>query len=149
MAEFNAGVTPAGKGLDGIVWNILGQTYVPKSHCASSFSWDATFPPGTFVPPHTHPDQDEFILVHEGTFDLMLDGAPHKAGAGDTILLPRGIVHGIFNNGDQAVRCHFWVSPTQKLFDLFTKIHNVDDPARVVAIAAEHNIHFAPPPGEG
>ncbi len=43
--------------------NILGQTYVPKSINEQSFSWHATFPPGTFVPPHIHPTQDEFIYM--------------------------------------------------------------------------------------
>ena len=31
MQPLTAGITKAGTGLDGIVWNILGQTYVPKS----------------------------------------------------------------------------------------------------------------------
>ena len=31
MQQLTAGITKAGTGLDGIVWNILGQTYVPKS----------------------------------------------------------------------------------------------------------------------
>ena len=55
------GITKAGEGLDNIAWNILGQTYVPKVVCESSFAWHATFPPDTFVPPHIHPTQDEFI----------------------------------------------------------------------------------------
>ena len=49
------GITKAGEGLDNIAWNILGQTYVPKVVCESSFAWHATFPPDTFVPPHIHP----------------------------------------------------------------------------------------------
>lgn len=55
MTAMTAGITKAGTGLDGIVWNILGQTYVPKQVCENSFSWHATLPPGTFVPPHIHP----------------------------------------------------------------------------------------------
>jgi hypothetical protein len=50
--------------------NILGQTYKPVQLSASSFAFDTLFPPGTFVPPHFHPDQDEFIRVLEGEFDL-------------------------------------------------------------------------------
>ena len=61
-------------GLDGIVWNILGQTYVPKSLSENQFSWHATFPPGTFVPPHIHPTQDEFIYMFEGRMDAVIDG---------------------------------------------------------------------------
>ncbi len=149
MQEMTAGVTVDGEGIDGITWNILGQTYVPKQLCESSFSWHATFPSGTFVPPHIHPDQDEFIYVLDGRFDLFLDGADAVAAAGDLIRLPRGIAHGIFNKSDADTTCLFWVSPTQRLWDLFQKIHNVPDPAEVVRLAGEHNIHFLPPPGEG
>ena len=49
------GVTRAAEGEQGISWNILGQTYVPKHVNEDSFSWHATLPPGTFVPPHIHP----------------------------------------------------------------------------------------------
>jgi hypothetical protein len=38
MAEFIAGITKAGVGIDGIVWNILGQTYVPKHVSEASFA---------------------------------------------------------------------------------------------------------------
>jgi quercetin dioxygenase-like cupin family protein len=146
MTGMTAGITEKGKGIDGIVWNILGQTYVPKQHSESSFSWHATFPPGTFVPPHIHPAQDEFIYMLEGRFDLMLDGKDAVANSGDLIRLPRGIAHGIFNKSDKTVTCFFWVAPTRKLFDLFTRIHNVGDPGEVVRIAAEHEIEFLPPP---
>ena len=64
-----AGITRANEGIQGISWNILGQTYVPKSLSENQFSWHATFPPGTFVPPHVHPTQDEFIYMFEGRLD--------------------------------------------------------------------------------
>ena len=149
MEAMTAGVTPSGEGIDGIAWNILGQTYVPKQITESSFSWHATFPPGTFVPPHIHPDQDEFIYMLNGKFDLFLDGADASATAGDLIRLPRAVPHGIFNKSDADVECIFWVSPTQQLWDLFQKIHNVGDPGEVVRLAGEHNVNFLPPPEEG
>ena len=49
MQPLTAGITKATTGIDGIVWNILGQTYVPKVLSEQSFAWHATFPPGTFV----------------------------------------------------------------------------------------------------
>ena len=101
MQPLTGGITKAGTGLDGIVWNILGQTYVPKSLNESSFSWHATFPVGTFVPPHIHPTQDEFIYVLEGRFDLIIDGKDFVGTAGDLIRLPQQIMHGIFNKTDQ------------------------------------------------
>ena len=87
MQKLTAGITKAGTGIDGIAWNILGQTYVPKSVSESSFSWHATFPPGTFVPPHIHPTQDEFIYMFEGRFDLILDGKDVVATPGDCVSL--------------------------------------------------------------
>ena len=44
MQQLTAGITKANTGLEGISWNILGQTYVPKSLNEQSFSWHATFP---------------------------------------------------------------------------------------------------------
>jgi uncharacterized RmlC-like cupin family protein len=146
--KLTPGISRAGEGIDGIKWNILGQIYVPKSLSETSFSWHATFPPGTFVPPHIHPTQDEFIYMLEGNFDLVLDGREVKAGPGDLIRMPMGIPHGIFNKTDQTVKCFFWVSPTRKLYDLFWGIHSMKDqnPAEVVALSARHEVDFLPPP---
>ncbi len=50
MTLMTAGVTPAGTGIDGIAWNILGQTYVPMQRSESSMAWHATFPPAPSSP---------------------------------------------------------------------------------------------------
>ncbi|MGI9372576.1 MAG: cupin domain-containing protein [Hyphomicrobiales bacterium] len=149
MDAMPAGVMKDGDGVDGIEWNILGQTYVPKQISESSFSWHATFPPETFVPPHIHPDQDEFIYMLDGRFDLFLDGKETTAEAGDLIVMPRAIPHGIFNKSGAPVKCFFWVSPTGSLVELFKKIHNVPDPEEVVRLASQHGVNFLPPPPEG
>jgi quercetin dioxygenase-like cupin family protein len=145
---FSAGVTKAGTGIDGIVWNILGQTYVPKHLSDSSFAWHATFPPGTFVPPHIHPTQDEFIYMLEGRFDLLLDGREHVATGGDLIRLPMNVAHGIFNKSDQVVKCLFWVSPARKLYDLFWALHSLPEqtPEAVTALASKYEVAVLPPP---
>jgi quercetin dioxygenase-like cupin family protein len=85
------GITRANEGMQGISWNILGQTYVPKNCTEHSFSWHATLPPGTFVPPHIHPDQDEYLYMLEGKLDFMLGGAEAQATAGDLIRLGMGV----------------------------------------------------------
>ena len=148
MQPLTAGITKAGTGIDGIVWGILGQTYVPKSLSETSFGWHATLPPGTFVPPHIHPTQDEFIYLLEGRLDLVLDGKDFVATAGDHIRLPMQVPHGIFNKSDQTVKCLFWVSPTRRLYDLFWAIHSMKEqsPPEVVALAAKFEIVFLPPP---
>jgi mannose-6-phosphate isomerase-like protein (cupin superfamily) len=148
MKPLTAGVTKANEGIDAISWSILGQTYVPKSLSEDSFSWHATFPPGTFVPPHIHPTQDEFIYLLEGRLDLVLDGEESFAVPGDLIRLPRNVPHGLFNKSEAPVKCLFWVAPTGRLYDLFWAIHSMpqQNPAEVVALAAKHEIDFLPPP---
>jgi quercetin dioxygenase-like cupin family protein len=145
----DAAVVKSSEGFESITWNILGQTYVPKQMTETCFSWHATLPPGTFVPPHIHPGQDEFLYILEGRFDFILNGEEAVGEPGDLITLPRGIPHGIFNKSDQTIKTLFWVTPTRKLYDLFWALHNLGpgaDPAEVVAISAAHAIDFLPPP---
>lgn len=151
MKPLTAGVTRANEGIDAISWSILGQTYVPKSLSEDSFSWHATFPPGTFVPPHIHPTQDEFIYMLEGRLDLVLDGQESVASAGDLIRLPRNVPHGLFNKSEAPVKCLFWVAPTGRLYDLFWAIHSMpqQNPAEVVALSAKYEVDFLPPPPDG
>jgi quercetin dioxygenase-like cupin family protein len=144
-----AGVTKANEGLDQISWNILGQTYVPKQLSENAFSWHAIMPIGTFVPPHIHPKQDEFLYILEGRFDLILNGVETFAEPGDLVRLPMGIPHGIFNKTNTAIKCLFWVTPSRKLYDLFWALHNLGpeaNPADVVATSAQFEIDFLPPP---
>lgn len=149
MNLMTPGVTLAGDGIDGIKWNILGQIYVPKQHSESSLSWHATFPVGTFVPPHIHPTQEEFVYILQGRLDFINDGKEGAAEPGDLIRLPRGIPHGLFNKSQSDVKCFFWVSPARRLYDLFWALHNLGpaaNPADVVAVAARHEVDFLPPP---
>lgn len=140
-----AGITRKGEGLDGIHWNILGQVYTPKQITESVFSWHAVFPIESFVPPHIHPTQDEYILLLSGMLDLVLDGQPARANAGDLIRMPRGIPHGIFNNSGADATCLFWVTPTGKLVDLFRRIHNMARPDEVTKLSPEYEVEFLPP----
>ena len=148
MAALEKGITANGAGYGGKTWNILGQVYFPKAVTDSTFAFETNSDPGQFVPVHIHPTQDEFIYMLDGRFDLVLDGKEFVATTGDLIRLPMNQPHGIFNKTDQTVKCFFWVSPTRRLYDLFWAIHNMKEqtPDAVVALAAEHNIHFLPPP---
>jgi uncharacterized RmlC-like cupin family protein len=60
--------------------------------------------------------------------------------AGDLVRMPRGIPHGYFNKSEKPARALFWVSEA-----LFDKLHNLTDPAEVVRISADHDVHFLPP----
>lgn len=139
------GISRKGEGVDGIHWNILGQVYTPKSITERCFSWHAVFPIESFVPPHIHPTQDEYIMILTGQLDLLLDGQRQHARAGDLVRMPMGIPHGIFNNSGADATCLFWVTPTGKLVDLFRKIHNMAHPGEVTALAPDYEVEFLPP----
>ena len=140
------GITPAGEGQDGVAWNVLGHRYYLKADGESAFCFETHDPPGTFVPPHIHPTQDEYILMLEGTWKLILDGQTHFASAGDLVRMPRGIMHGYFNESGAPARAFFWVTPGRKLHDLFKALHNLTDLDEVVRLSKAHEVDFLPPP---
>ena len=140
------GVTKASEGINGQSWNVVGQTYVPKLLSTDAFVWDATLPADTFVPPHIHPTQDEWIVVLEGNLEIEFLGDVHKAGPGDTVRMPKGEAHGIFNRSGAKAKCVFGVAPARKLYDLFVQLDGVTDPAELVRLSALHEVDFLPPP---
>ena len=103
------GVTPAGTGKAGqpqeVVWSILGHTYWLKAECDGCFIFETLDPPGTFVPPHIHPTQDEFIYMLEGTFDLYLHGSWTQAKTGDLVRMPKGLPHAYYNKQEKPAPC--------------------------------------------
>jgi mannose-6-phosphate isomerase-like protein (cupin superfamily) len=143
--ELEGGITRAGEGVAGKVWNILGQVYYPKASCATSFAFETNSLPGQFVPVHVHPHQDEFILVLEGALDLKLDGVWGRAEAGDLVRMPKGVPHGYFNKGDVPARALFWVSPAGRLEALFDALHDLSDVPEVIRLSALHEVDFLPP----
>lgn len=142
-----AGITRAGEGQEGLTWNILGHNYYHKALCETTFCFETYDPPGTFVPLHIHPNQDEFIYVLEGQLDLQLGDQKVKARPGDLVRMPQGIPHAYYNNGNSPTRALFWVSPAGKLKQLFDALHNLEDPIEVVSLSAKHDVNFLPPEG--
>lgn len=145
MTTPTSGVIAAADACDGVVWSILGQTYTLKQVSDASMAWHAEFPKGTFVPPHVHPTQEEYIYVLSGQYRIWLGGKEQLANPGDLVCMPRGIPHGIFNNLETTATSLFWVAPTGQLQRLFERIHLVGDPAEVVRLAAEHEVDFLKP----
>ena len=92
-----AAVTAAKDGLEGLAWNVVGHTYTPKLHSENAMIWHAIIPDGTFVPPHVHPKQDEWIVMLSGNLEVEFGADVKKAGPGDTVCMPMGKPHGIFN----------------------------------------------------
>jgi uncharacterized cupin superfamily protein len=139
------GITLANEGMYRRVWNVLGHTYYMKAASESSFAFETFDPPGTGVPPHVHPTQDEHIYVLDGVFTLYLDGQWETAGPGDTVRMPRDLPHAYYNWGESPTRALFWVSPAGRLAQLFDQLHNLTDTEEVVRQSALHDVNFLPP----
>ena len=96
------GISRAGEGQNGVAWNVLGHRYFLKAESACCFGFETLDPPGTFVPLHVHPKQDEFIYMLEGVFDLQLGQDRLQARPGDLVRMPMGLPHAYYNNTDRA-----------------------------------------------
>jgi quercetin dioxygenase-like cupin family protein len=136
------GITAAGTGQDEVVWNVLGHRYFSKAHGVSCFCFETLDPPGTFVPLHVHPRQDEFIYMLEGTFDLQLGEAKVQARPGDLVRMPMGVPHAYYNNTAAPTRALFWVSPAGRLKELFDALHDLTDIEEAMRLSALHGVDF-------
>lgn len=150
----DAGITKSDAWVGDKSWNVVGHTYTPKLLSPNVFIWHAQIPDGTFVPPHIHPTQDEWIYVLTGTLEVEFghdEGkvTTHVANAGDTVKMPMGKSHGIFNRSGAEATTVFGVAPSRRLFDLFGQLDGVTDPDELVRISAMHEVDFLPPPPDG
>lgn len=139
------GITRVSEGFRRRRWNVLGHTYRMTTLSEDCFSFETVDPPGTGVPPHVHPTQDEYIYVVEGVFTLYLDGEWDTAGPGDTVRMPRELPHAYYNKTEENTRGLFWVTPAGRLAELFDKLHDASDPDEVVRLSAECDVNFLPP----
>ena len=98
-------------------------------------------------------DTNRHVQVHTDacthTYSTLTHFDKHTARTGDTIKMPRGIAHGIFNRSGKTATCVFGVAPSRKLYDLFIALDGVTDPAELVRISALHEVDFLPPPDAG
>jgi mannose-6-phosphate isomerase-like protein (cupin superfamily) len=138
------GITQAEEPVLKRVWNVLGHTYTMKTVSDSTFAFETYDPPGTGVPPHIHPTQDEFIYVRQGIFTVYLDGQWEKAGPGDLVRMPKGLPHAYYNKTEAHTKAFFWVAPAGRLAELFDRLHNLTDPEEVVRVSAECDVDFLP-----
>lgn len=140
------GFIPAGKGMDDVAWNVVGQTYTPKLHSEHVFFWHGVAPADTFVPPHIHTTQDEWFHVLEGLLEVETKGEVIRVGQGGTIHMPQGEAHAIFNRSGATAQALFGVAPARGLFTLFSALDGVTDPEELVRLSALHEVNFLPPP---
>lgn len=60
--------------------------------------------PGGGPPPHTHAREDETFYIIEGTLTFMAAGRTFTAGPGESVHIPRGVVHTFRNDSGARAR---------------------------------------------
>src|SRR5689334_2039462 len=74
--------------------------------------FEFTVPVGAKVPlPHLHEHYDETIYGVEGVLTLTVDGKPVPIGSGESCFIPRGVMHGFNNLGQQDAKALAVVTP--------------------------------------
>jgi mannose-6-phosphate isomerase-like protein (cupin superfamily) len=117
-------------------------------------------PPGGGPPLHFHLHEDELFLVQEGQVSFCVEGKWTELKPGGVAFAPRGSIHTFRNTGNTP--CLQWILTTPAGFEVFMARCAAEfaapggpDMARIMAISAEHGIHFmegpagsAPAPAE-
>jgi mannose-6-phosphate isomerase-like protein (cupin superfamily) len=73
-------------------------------------------------PAHYHPNQDERFEVLEGELSADIDGHGSVLRAGESLEVPRGVVHKMWNGGTSTVRASWQVRPALRTEDFFAKV---------------------------
>jgi mannose-6-phosphate isomerase-like protein (cupin superfamily) len=88
-------------------------------------------PRGKPPPGHYHPRQEEHFEVLEGTLAAIVDGEERELGPGETLDIPRGTAHKMWNRGDQPARAIWQTRPALRTEDWFRSIDRVLKEGRV------------------
>lgn len=85
--------------VDSPIPGVAHATWAGQAEGLSQLSlWRQTLAPGAATPPHRH-DCDEVVMCLAGWGELHIDGSVQRFGAEQTVTLPRGRDHQIFNVG--------------------------------------------------
>ena len=109
--------------------------------------WMEITPPGGGPPPHYHLNEDETFYVIEGLVSFYRDGQWQEVTPGGAAFMPRGVIHTFKNVGQTPLRMLISTSPAgfetffTRCADEFAK-PGAPDMDRIMAISAEHGIHF-------
>jgi Cupin domain len=72
---------------------------------------------------HSHPKQDEHFEVLEGELTVKLDDERRVLHAGDSLDVPRGTKHAMWNSGSGPARATWQVRPALRTEDFFENVH--------------------------
>ena len=88
-------------------------------------------PDGEPPPAHYHPAHEEHFEVLEGSVHARVDGEERVLREGDTLTMPRGAVHQMWNPGSDAARVNWKSLPRGRTHEWFASIDSLQREGRV------------------
>ena len=98
-------------------------------------------PSGKPPPPHLHPEQDEHFEVLAGQLTARVDGKERTLSAGDTLHIPRGTKHQMWNAAAAAARVRWETKPAGRTEQW---VRSVDRLVRAAGGKQPGPLQFAP-----
>jgi len=97
-----------------------------RTSSAELLELDAEWQPSRHKPlPHFHPSQDEHFEVTEGQLSVKLGSQTRVLNTGDTVDVPRGVVHTFWNSGTTTARAKWQVRPAQRTEEFFRGVDSL------------------------
>ncbi|WP_426958892.1 cupin domain-containing protein [Muricoccus radiodurans] len=133
----------------GEVLNVFGAAMIVKADPATDglFLGEHVIPPGYFVPPHIHAEDDEVFFVLEGELTVSGAAGERRIGPGATARLPAGSRHGFRNDTSSAVRFLVMARPGLQGLEMFRHFDRAGraapgglTPREIVAICGEYGV---------
>ncbi len=84
---------------------------------------------GAGHPFHTHPEMDEIIYVLEGEMEQWIEQEKRIMKPGDSLMIPRGVVHGCYNESHAVCKFLAILTPS-KITGPFSVDHSTEEPWR-------------------
>ena len=95
-------------------------------------------------PAHYHPDQDERFQVLEGSLRVRLEGEERELSAGETLEIPRGVSHLMWNPGPEPARAIWQTRPAGRTEEWFRSIDALYSEGRVEPAGRPSALAFGP-----
>ncbi len=77
--------------------------------------------PGEEIGGELHADTDQFFRIEHGKGRVVIDGVPHKVGAGDGVVVPAGAHHNVICTGHDALKLYTIYGPAHHQDQLVQK----------------------------
>ena len=111
--------------------------------------FEMTLQPNARMPiPHYHESWDETIYGLSGVSTWRVDGKDIDLGAGDTVFIKRGVVHGFTNRSNAPASCLCMLSPgalgPQYFNEMSALLSSAPDPAKMKETMLRYGLVPAP-----